>query len=292
MRPVATRPGLEEFEFLEELGRGGSATVFRARDRILGRDVAIKLIHPTHLDDQESLARFTREARLVARLQHPGIASVYGVRELPDGGLALVMEYVPGITLREVILREAPLPVARVEAVLRDVGEALMAAHAQGIVHRDVKPQNIFVHEATGRAILADFGTAIPLHDTTRITHAGAVIGTPAYMSPEQFDHSDLDGRSDLYSLGLVGWEMLTGVSPWEGESLYNIIYKQKRVSLPSLRRLRPDAPPRVRYVAHLSQQQRGISQVLAVTTGPARRQRYNPNRPAVASRRTACRHN
>lgn len=239
--------GLEEFELLGEIGRGATATVYRARDPILDRDVAIKVVHRTHQDDEETLARCFREARVIARLSHPSIVSVYSVRRLPSGGLALVMEYIPGRTLRELIRDEGALPLEQVDSVLRDVGAALAAAHREGIVHRDVKPQNIFLHETSGRALLADFGIAIPLSDATRITHAGSVIGTPAYMSPEQFEGEAVDGRSDLYSLGLVAWEMLTGRSPWEGESLFNIVYKQKTVAVPSLRSVRQGVPARLR---------------------------------------------
>ena len=243
---IPAPPGLDEFELIERLGQGGTSTVYRARDLTLGREVAIKVMHRSDCADEESLARFAREARLVARLQHPGVVTVYGVKQLPSGGLALIMEYIPGRTLSD-LLASGPLPLEQVEEILRDVGEALAAAHAEGIVHRDVKPQNIFLHESTGRARLADFGIAIPLNESNRLTHTGAVIGTPAYMAPEQFVGANPDARSDLYSLGLVGWEMLTGVSPWAGESLYGIILKQREVELPSLRKLRPGLPPRVR---------------------------------------------
>lgn len=247
-RPVpGPLEGLEEFELLGEIGRGATATVYRARDPILDRDVAIKVVHRTHQDDEETLARCFREARVVARLSHPSIVSVYSVRRLPSGGLALVMEYIPGRTLRELIRDEGALPLEQVDSILRDVGAALAAAHREGIVHRDVKPQNIFLHETSGRSLLADFGIAIPLSDAIRITHAGSVIGTPAYMSPEQFEGDAVDGRSDLYSLGLVAWEMLTGRSPWEGESLFNIVYKQKTVAVPSLRSVRQGVPARLR---------------------------------------------
>src|SRR5690606_8398336 len=127
------------------------------------------------------------------------------------GGLALIMEHVPGRTLREVISAEGPLALDRVESILHDVGSALAAAHRCGIVHRDVKPGNIFLHAATGHALLADFGIALPLDDSAKITHNGVVVGTPAYMPPEQVDARGVDCRSDLYSLALVGWEMLTG---------------------------------------------------------------------------------
>src|SRR5690606_10298327 len=172
----------------DELGRGGTSSVYRARDILLGRQVAIKVLHPTASADEESLARFTREARLVANLKHPRVVSIYGVKKLTDGGLALIMEYIPGRTLRDLVREEGPLPLDRAMEILRDVGEALIAAHSQGIIHRDIKPQNIFLHATTGRALLADFGIAVPLDDTTRITHTGSVIGTPAYMAPEQFE--------------------------------------------------------------------------------------------------------
>jgi serine/threonine protein kinase/alpha-tubulin suppressor-like RCC1 family protein len=238
---------IEEFEMLGELGRGSSSVVYRARDRMLERDVAVKVIHVLHAEESELIARFTREMRMLSRLRHPNVASIHAVKRLPGGGLALIMEYVPGCTLREKIAREAPLPVAQVERILRDVGAALAAAHEQTIVHRDVKPENIFIHAEDGRAVLADFGSAVAV-DSTRITLAGEVLGTPAYMAPEQIEGRPLDGRSDLYSLALVGWEMLTGEAPWEGETLYATLYKQKHERLPSLRKYRSDVPARIRY--------------------------------------------
>ena len=191
---AASHEGLSEFEILATLGRGASATVFRARDRVLRREVAIKVIRAPDDDADEARLRFTREGRVLANLHHPNVVSVYGVKELPAGGLALIMEYIPGRTLRELIHEEGPLSVERAEAILRDVGEALMAAHQHGIIHRDVKPANIFLHESTGRALLADFGIAIPVDDP-KITRAGTVIGTPAYMSPEQIDGEGIGGQ-------------------------------------------------------------------------------------------------
>lgn len=243
---MPVEPGLEEFEIIGQIGRGGTSTVFHAYDPVLRREVAIKVMHRADGADEESLARFSREARLVARLQHPRVVSVFAVKKLTGGGLALIMEYVPGQTLRDLIKSEGPLPLEQVESILRDVGEALAAAHAQGIIHRDIKPENIFIQATTGHALLADFGVAVPLDDTTRITHTGQVIGTPAYMAPELFDGGALEASSDLYSLGLVAWEMLAGRSPWAGENIYTIIRKQKEEQLPSLRKLRPELPKRV----------------------------------------------
>jgi alpha-tubulin suppressor-like RCC1 family protein/tRNA A-37 threonylcarbamoyl transferase component Bud32 len=235
-----------EYESLGELGRGGTSVVYLARDRVLGREVAIKVIRARFLDDEEALARFAREARTAALLQHPNIVSVHSVKRLSDGGLALVMQYVPGRTLKQAILQEAPFAFDRAETVLRDVGEALAFAHARGVVHRDVKPENIFLDEVSGRTLLADFGIAHNADVDTHLTLAGTAIGTPAYMSPEQIDGIAIDGRSDLFSLALVGWEMLSGQAPWEGEGLYSVIYKQKNEALPSLAELRPGTPPRL----------------------------------------------
>ena len=246
---VATTDLDSDYEVLGELGRGATAVVYRARDRELGRDVAIKVIRPKFADDEETVARLAREARTVAQLQHPSIVTLYAVRRLRDGGLALVMQLVPGRTLRDILNDRGPLTFERVDRVLRDVAAALGHAHHRGIVHRDVKPENIFIDETTGRALLSDFGVARSLEPDSRLTATGTAIGTPSYMSPEQIDGTELDGRSDVYSLGLVGWEMLTGRRPWDGESLYSVIYKQKREELPALDELRPDTPDRLVYL-------------------------------------------
>ncbi len=237
------------YEFSGELGRGGSAIVYRARDRSLGRDVAIKVVHPRATSpDDDAVARLAREARTVAQLQHPGIVTVYAVHRLQGGGLALVMQLVPGATLKQAIQRGGPFGAQRAEQILRDVADALAYAHARQIIHRDVKPENIFVDAESGRALLADFGIARS-DETDSMTMTGAAIGTPFYMSPEQVDGLPVDGRSDLYSLGLVAWEMLTGRRPWDGESLYHVIYKQKHDVLPPIEVFRRDVPRRLQYI-------------------------------------------
>jgi alpha-tubulin suppressor-like RCC1 family protein/tRNA A-37 threonylcarbamoyl transferase component Bud32 len=246
---VATTDLESEYEILGEIGRGATAVVYRARDRELGREVAIKVIRPKYADDDETVARLAREARTVALLQHPNIVTLYAVRRVRDGSLALVMQLVPGRTLREILNQRGSCTFGWVDRVLRDVGAALAHAHQRGIVHRDVKPENIFIDESTGQALLSDFGVARSLEPDSQLTATGTAIGTPAYMSPEQIDGTDLDGRSDLYSLGLVGWEMLTGRRPWEGESLYTVIYKQKREDLQPIDELRPDTPDRLLYL-------------------------------------------
>lgn len=246
---VATTDLESEYEILGELGRGATAVVYRARDRELGREVAIKVIRPRFADDDETVARLAREARTVAQLQHPNIVTLYAVRRLRDGGLALVMQMVPGRTLRDILNDRGALTFGIADRVLRDVAAALAHAHERGIVHRDVKPENIFIDENTGHALLSDFGVARSLEPDSQLTATGTAIGTPTYMSPEQIDGTHLDGRSDLYSLGLVGWEMITGRRPWEGEGLYSVIFKQKREELPAIDALRADTPDRLIYL-------------------------------------------
>jgi alpha-tubulin suppressor-like RCC1 family protein/tRNA A-37 threonylcarbamoyl transferase component Bud32 len=246
---VATTDLESDYEILGELGRGATAVVYRARDRELGREVAIKVIRPKYADDDETVARLAREARTVAQLQHPNIVTLYAVRRIRDGSLALVMQLVPGRTLRELLNARGPCTFERADRVLRDVAAALAHAHQRGFVHRDVKPENIFIDETTGQALLSDFGVARSLEPDSQLTATGTAIGTPSYMSPEQIDGTELDGRSDVYSLGLVGWEMLTGRRPWEGEGLYRVIFKQKREDLPPVDELRPDTPDRLIYL-------------------------------------------
>ncbi|MCU0633885.1 MAG: protein kinase [Gemmatimonadaceae bacterium] len=240
-----------EYELLGELGRGGSAVVYRARDLALGREVAIKVVRPRFAASaDESLERLTREARTVARLEHPRIVRVHAVKRLRDGGLALVMQLIPGRTLKDAVLADGPFDADRAEAVLRDVADALAFAHAHGVVHRDVKPENIFLEAHTGHALLSDFGIAHSNEFDSRLTMTGAAIGTPTYMAPEQIDGAPANVRSDIYSLGLVAWEMLTGRRPWDGEPLYNVLHKQKHEALPAIDELRPgEVPPRLQYL-------------------------------------------
>ncbi|HEX6132626.1 MAG TPA: protein kinase [Longimicrobiales bacterium] len=233
-----------EYEITRELGRGGTAIVYHARERELGRDVAIKVVHQIHLDDAEAVARLAREARLIARLRHPNIVTLFGRRHLGDGSLALIMQYVPGRTLKQAVREDGPLPIVVVDTVLREIGRALHYAHQRhGIVHRDIKPENIYLDTEGGRTLLSDFGIARTTEAEASLTIAGTALGTPAYMSPEQIDGLPLDGRSDLYSLGLVAYEMLTGQQPWAGHNLYTIIYKQKHEELPPLTEFRRDVP-------------------------------------------------
>jgi alpha-tubulin suppressor-like RCC1 family protein/tRNA A-37 threonylcarbamoyl transferase component Bud32 len=238
--PTALTALEPEYWILGEIGRGGTAIVYLARDRATGEEVAIKLIRPKYVEDEEAIARFAREARFVTQLNHPNVVGVHRVMDLGAGGIALVMAHIDGRTLKQVIKEEHPLSAERVVGILRQVASALAAAHRLGIVHRDVKPENIFI-DSDGKALLADFGVARSMSGDTQLTMHGVAIGTPSYMAPEQIDGDNLDGRADVYSLGLVAWEMFSGHRPWEGESLYAVLYHQRHHELPEVRELRPD---------------------------------------------------
>ena len=251
---TATRPDpsidLSELErdyiVKRELGRGGMGSVFLARHRTAGHDVAIKVISSKYIADADALSRFEREARLMARIRHPNIVHQYELRRLNGGHVALVMQFVRGESLITVLRRRGKLRFDECAQILRDIGLALEHAHANGIIHRDVKPHNILIDADKGSALLSDFGIAKATQGDAEVTATGMAIGTPAYMAPEQIDNAAVDGRADLYSLGVVGWEMLSGKRAWEGESLFGIIYKQKHQDLAPLTLLRPDTPQRL----------------------------------------------
>jgi len=251
---TATRPDpsidLSELErdyiVKRELGRGGMGAVFLARHRTAGHDVAIKVISSKYIADADALSRFEREARLMARIRHPNIVHQYELRRLHGGHVALVMQYVRGESLITILRRRGKLRFDESVQILRDIGLALEHAHANGIIHRDVKPHNILIDADKGSALLSDFGIAKATQGDAEVTATGMAIGTPAYMAPEQIDNAAVDGRADLYSLGVVGWEMLSGKRAWEGESLFGIIYKQKHQDLAPLTLLRPDTPQRL----------------------------------------------
>jgi alpha-tubulin suppressor-like RCC1 family protein/predicted Ser/Thr protein kinase len=257
--PAALDALASEYEVLRELGRGGTAVVYLARHRATGEEVAIKLVRDQFAHDEEAVARLAREARFVAQLHHPNVVPVRDVFDLGDGSVALVMNHVPGRTLRQILRDEGALPPDRTSRILRDLARALDAAHEMGIVHRDVKPENVFVTD-DDRAVLADFGIARSMStETQQLTMHGVAIGTPAYMAPEQIDGDELDARADIYSLGLLGWEMLTGRRPFAGEALYSVLYHQKHVQLDDPREVRQDVPaPLIGALAGAVEKERG----------------------------------
>ncbi len=227
------------------LGSGGMGAVFLARDVTLDRPVALKVLAPEVVWSAEARRRFLLEARTVARLRHPHIVSVYAAGEADDL-LWFAMEFVPGESLRERLDREGPIAPEDVAVILHDLALALDAAHAAGIIHRDVKPENILLDRETGRAMLSDFGLARALVDGDgRTTLAGIVLGSPQYMSPEQAAGADdLDGRSDLYSLGLVGWELLTGRPAVEASTPQAMLAQHLTTEVPPVRDHAAAVPP------------------------------------------------
>src|SRR4051812_45637215 len=227
-----------------QIGAGGMSTVYRAFDTVLERQVAIKLMHREIAADADQLERFRREARAVAQLNHPHVVGVIDAGEEGDDedGLTtpyIVFEYVEGETLKERIRRNGRLPVAESIAYAIEIARALGAAHASQIVHRDVKPQNVLVDE-DGAAKVTDFGIARTLHQEG-LTADGRVLGTTDYVSPEQALGHPVSGQSDLYSLGIVLFEMLTGDVPYKGENQVAVAMKHVREELPDVQVRRPE---------------------------------------------------
>jgi serine/threonine protein kinase/Flp pilus assembly protein TadD len=224
-----------------EVGRGGMATVFQAQDLKHGRQVALKVLHP-ELAASLGSERFLREIQIAARLQHPHILPLYdsGSASGPDGGqpmLYFVMPFVEGQSLRDRLTREKQLSVEDSVKIGRDMAVALDYAHRSGVVHRDIKPENVMVHE--GEAVVTDFGIAkaVSVASGDSLTQAGMAVGTPAYMSPEQASgEGELDGRTDIYSLGCVLFEMLTGSAPFTGSTMQAVIMKRFTDPVPSVR--------------------------------------------------------
>ncbi len=224
-----------------ELGRGGMGIVYLARDVRLDRRVAIKVLPQLLGAKDEIRERFVREARTAAKLSHPSIVPVYRADEL-RGVAFFVMAYIDGESLGERIRDRGALPAAEVVRWLREVALALGSAHAAGVVHRDVKPENILLERSTSRALMSDFGIA-RVEQSTTLTEAGHILGTAAYMSPEQVNGEALDGRSDLYSLGVVGFHALAGRLPFESSAASALLVAHATKPAPALASLAPSVP-------------------------------------------------
>ncbi|HYF74618.1 MAG TPA: Stk1 family PASTA domain-containing Ser/Thr kinase [Nocardioides sp.] len=224
------------------IARGGMAGVYEATDIRLDRTVAVKIMHPGLGDDAEFAARFVREARSAARLSHPNVVAVYDQGD-DHGTVFLAMELVDGITLRDVIRKESPMPPARALALVEPVLSALAAAHRAGIIHRDVKPENVLIAD-DGRVKVADFGLARAVSaDTQHTATGGVLIGTVSYLAPELVVDGRADARADVYAAGVVLFELLTGSKPHEGETPIQVAYKHVHEDVPPPSSLEPGIP-------------------------------------------------
>jgi beta-lactam-binding protein with PASTA domain/serine/threonine protein kinase len=231
------------------VARGGMASVYEATDTRLDRTVAVKVMHPGLGDDQEFAERFVREARAAARLNHPHVVGVYDQGDDTSDGkdtVFLVMEYVPGHTLRDVIRKESPMPPSRALALLEPVVSALAAAHRAGLIHRDVKPENVLIADEAhgGRIKVADFGLAKAVSaDTQHTATGGVLIGTVSYLAPELVVDGRSDARADVYAAGVVLYELLTGSKPHEGESPIQVAYRHVHHDVPMPSLVQPGIP-------------------------------------------------
>ena len=236
----------ERYQLGEVIGTGGMSEVFAATDSLLGRDVAIKMLRPEMARDINFRERFRKEAQNSGRLNHPNIVAVYDTGEADDDGLAIpyiVMERVHGRTLRDLVREDGPLPPREAAEVLGPVADALQASHEAGIIHRDIKPANIMLTN-TGQVKVMDFGIARALDDSTSaMTQTSAVIGTAQYLSPEQAQGKPADARSDIYALGCVMFESVTGRTPFEGETPFAVAYQHvQEEPTPPSELLEPDS--------------------------------------------------
>ncbi|MHB8624932.1 MAG: serine/threonine-protein kinase [Aggregatilineales bacterium] len=245
---------LGKYEIVERLGRGGMAEVYRGYQASLERFVAIKLLHPFLADDPEFKDRFEREARNVARLRHPNIVQVYDFEyDTTNESYYMVMELIDGQTLKDRLgdlqARGEPLSVSEIIRIARGACAALAYAHARGMIHRDVKPANLMI-DSDGRVVLTDFGIA-KIVTGIQFTASGGMVGTPAYIAPEQGLGEQGDERSDLYSLGVILFQMCTGHLPYDAESPLAVILKHLNEPIPSVHKFNPNVPEALAAVVY-----------------------------------------
>jgi len=223
---------LQSYHIIKKLGEGGMGAVYLGEHVKMGRKSAIKVMTQSLANDTDAIARFNREAANAASINHANVCAIYDFGETPDGTIFLAMEYIEGEALTDLVKREGPLDLKRAGAILKQTGDALQAAHELGIVHRDLKPDNIMIAKARDGSDLVkvvDFGIAKAMsgEEGQNVTRTGLVVGTPEYMSPEQLSGDKLDGRSDVYSLALVFFRMITGVLPFEADSAQEVMIKR-----------------------------------------------------------------
>lgn len=239
---------ISQYTIIEEIGRGGMATVYRARQSSMNRTVAIKVLPRHFMHDPDFLVRFQREVDVIAQLEHPHILPIYDYGET-DGIPYIVMRYLGGGSMADMIRQGRP-KLAELEKPFSQLSQALDYAHQQGIIHRDLKPGNIMLDES-GNAYLSDFGIARVMG--SKLTGSDMVIGTPAYMSPEQANNLNIDSRSDIYALGIVLFELITGHEPYQAETPLAVMLKHLSEPLPSIREVRGDVPESIEEVINIA---------------------------------------
>ena len=242
---------LGQYEITAFLGRGGMATVYRARQASINRDVAIKVIKPDLIESEEFKVRFTREAQVIATMSHPHILKVFDYGQHGDL-VYLVMELLSGGSLADLLRGGGKLSLNEATRLLDQIAGALDYAHRRAIVHRDLKPQNVLLDEDKN-AFLTDFGIAKLLGETSALTQSGMAMGTPAYMSPEQWRGQNVDARADVYALGVMLYEMLAGKVPFTGDTPYSMMHMHVFEAPPSLRSFRPDLPDALQDVLNIA---------------------------------------
>src|ERR1700692_1172847 len=228
------------YRVISRLGSGGMADVYLAEDQLLGRQVAVKLLHHHFAEDQEFVERFRREASSAAGLSHPNIVAIFDRGEW-NGTYYIAMEYVAGRTLKAIVREEGPLDPARAIDIVIQILRAARSAHKRGVIHRDLKPHNVILDEE-GRARVTDFGIARA--GASDMTLTGSIMGTAQYLSPEQAQGHEVSGRSDLYAIGIILYELLTGAVPFDGETVVAIAYKQVSAEPRPPSALNPALPP------------------------------------------------
>ncbi len=230
-----------KYSFIELLGRGGFAEVYLAKDLLLERLVAIKILLPQFSNDQPTRERFIREARIYARLEHHNLIPVYETGSFEDLAF-IVMKYIKGIALNNLIASRGPLEPALIKKMICEIADILDYVHAHGIIHRDIKPSNIIIEDESNNFFLADFGIARSDHART-LTQSGLIVGTPHYISPEQIQGRQIDQRADIYAFGATLYEAATGKPMFSGESCLDILYQHVNVRPEPVNKIKKDFP-------------------------------------------------
>jgi len=282
---------LGQYEIVERLGGGGMAVVYRAVQQPLGREIALKALSSELFQDDGFVKRFETEAKTLAKLDHPNILPIYDF-EVMDGSAFLTMPLIRGGTLRDVLNR-GPLDALTAWRYLREIGDGLQHAHDAGIVHRDLKPTNVLIH-TDGRAMLADFGLARGAGQPTHLTTIGLAIGTPGYMAPEQVMGHDVDKRADVYAMGVLTFEMLTGRLPFLGSNRMEVAYATVNTPIPSVVKINANLPDELDQLLQKvlakdpAQRPQSVKELLAMMARLPQRRTSAPGVAAAASAASA----